>query len=457
EEELALERIREERERERKRLQEEQARARRQKIQSGFLRAGAGVMGGLAGITGRINWTGIGNAADRAIGAVVRGVARVLVFLLRAITPGEPHEDQSTRKPSPTLQTAWKLAALALPILLIVAGIVMWGIYRTDQRAALERKVTQLVNDSARSLEEAKRLERSDKTAARGEAQKALNYAEQARALSPQDPRVSNAYFAAQDSLDALNGVSVIFALPTFASFSDPKSKLTRIVVHWPDLYMLDRGLQRVYRFAINDVGSNATPAPGDGIILKFGDKVETRTVGEIFDLLWLDAGRLVALDRSGAYYQYDPARATWAARTVNDPAAWSRATLAEIYANNLYLVDAPRNQILKYVSPSSEGVWSSAVTYFAPGVTSPDLSTAVDLAIDGDVWIIRSDGSVSRFNQGRPNDIALAGLDAPISKPSALVTSEKVSNLYIADAGNQRIVQFDKTTGRFTRQFKPR
>ena len=454
-EELALQQLRAEREEERRRLQEEQARERQQKIRSGFLRAGAGAMGGLAGITGHVNWTGIGNAADRAIGAVLRGVARVTVFLLRAIVPGEPQEDQSARKPSPTLQTAWKLAAFALPVLLIVAGVAMWVVYRTDQRAALERKITQLVGDSGKSLDDAK--QRTDKTAARGEAQKAVNLAEQARALNPQDPRVSTAYYSAQDYLDTLNGVSVIYALPSFATFTDPKSKLTRIVVHWPDLFILDRGMQRVYRFVINDGGSNAAPASGDGIILKFGDKVENRTVGEIFDLLWLDTGRLVALDRAGAYYLYDPARAAWTARTVNDPAAWARATMAATYANYLYLVDAPRNQILKYVSPSVEVVWSSAVTYFAPGVTPPDLSTAVDLAIDGDVWILRGDGSVSRYNQGRPNDVTLAGLDTPIAKPSAIFTSERVSNLYIADAGSQRIVQFDKGTGRFTRQFKPR
>jgi hypothetical protein len=249
----------------------------------------------------------------------------------------------------------------------------------------------------------------------------------------------------------------------TFAAFPDQKSQVTRIVAHWPDLFILDRGLQRVYRFTINELGSNAAPASGDGVILKFGDRIESRTVGEIFDLLWLDAGRLVALDRSGAYYQYDPtkqsdpAKAVWTARTVNDPAAWARATMAETYANYLYLVDAPHNQIMKYVSPTADVTWTNAVTYFLPGVTPPDLSTAVDFAIDGDVWILRSDGSVSRYTQGRANDITLAGLDTPISKPIGIFTSEKMSNVYIADAGNQRIVQFDKTTGRFTRQFKPR
>jgi hypothetical protein len=129
---------------------------------------------------------------------------------------------------------------------------------------------------------------------------------------------------------------------------------------------------------------------------------------------------------------------------------------MAAPYANNLYLVDAPRNQILKYVAPSAEVAWSSAVTYFAPGVTPPDLSAVIDLAIDGDVWLVRQDGTVSRYNQGRPNDITFAGLDSPIVKPLAIFTSERISNLYVIDAGNQRVVQLDKATGRFARQFKP-
>jgi len=456
EEELVLQRARAAREQERKRLEEEQARERRAKIRSGFLRVSAGAMGALAAITGRIEWTRIGNAADRAIGAVVRGAPRAIIFLIRAITRA-PKEAAARRAPSPKMRTAWKLAALALPVLLVAAGLAMWGIYRADQRAALERQVTQFVNDSGKTLEDAKRLERTDRTGARDAAQKAVTLAQQARALSPNDPRVSSAYFAAQDFADTLSGVSVIYSLPSFVTFSDPRSRVTRLIAHWPDLFILDLGLQRVYRFTINDLGSNAAPASGDGVILKFGDPVESRTVGEMFDLVWLDAGRLVALDRTGAYYQFDPARAAWTSRAVNDPSVWAGAPMAATYINNLYLVDASHNQIWRYVAPSTEGVWSSPTTYFAPGVTPPDLSTAVDLAIDGDVWIIRSDGSISRYNQGRPNDLSLAGLDTPISKPAALATSERMSGVYIADAGNQRIVQFDKGTGRFARQFKPR
>ncbi|MCX7839225.1 MAG: hypothetical protein N2559_07180 [Anaerolineae bacterium] len=455
EEELAWEQIRAERERERQRLQEERAQAQRQEISRGVLHLVAQAARALAGLGTRIDWTRIGNAVDRALDALVRGLARGLAFLIRAITPGEP-KTSKTISPSSRPQTAWKLAALTLPILLILLGMANWVIYRTEQQAALERRLTQLVQNANGRLEEAKRLQTTDRAAAREAIRQALEFLEQARALRPNDPRVASTLNRAQDLLDEVNGIAVIFPSPPFANFTDPKSKITRIVTRVSDVFLFDRGLQRIYRYTINEVGSSATPVAGEGVILKSGDRVDNRTVGEIFDVVWLEAGRLIALDRNGAYYQFDLARNTWSARAANEPAAWARATLATTYANNLYLIDPSRNQILKYVSPSPDVVWTASVTYFAPGVTPPDLSTAIDLAIDGEVWLVRADGSVSRFYDGRPREITLSGLDTPVTKPLALITTERMIGLYLVDAGNQRVLQFDKTNGRLARQFKP-
>ncbi len=127
---------------------------------------------------------------------------------------------------------------------------------------------------------------------------------------------------------------------------------------------------------------------------------------------------------------------------------------LASSYVGNLYLVDPPRNQILKYVA-ASEGVWSSSVTYFAPGV-SVDMTSAIDIAIDSDVWVLRGDGAIWRFSAGKLADFTLRDLDTPLSKPSAIFTTQQLAMIYVADAGNQRIVQFDKVTSKFVRQFKP-
>lgn len=454
EEELAWEQIRAERERERQRLQEERAQAQRQDIARGIVHLVAQATRALATLGTRIDWTRVGNTVDRALDATGRSLARGLAFLLRAITPGEPQERKTTLTTKPP--TAWKLASLVFPVLLIFIGTANWIIYRIDQQATVERRLTQLVQSANGKLEEAKRWQTTERPMAREAIRQALELLEQARALRPNDPRVASAWNRAQDLLDEVNGIAIIFPSPPFAHFTDPKSKITRLVSRASDVFLLDRGLQRVYRYTVNAVGSSATPVAGDGVILKAGDRVDNRTVGEIFALVWVEAGRLLALDRNGAYYQFDVTRNTWSARATNEPAVWARATLATTYANNLYLVDPTRNQILKYVSPNPDIVWTASVTYFAPGITPPDLSTAIDLAIDGEVWIARADGSVSRFYEGRPRELTLSGLETPIAQPLALITAERMVGLYLVDTGNQRVLQFDKATGRLARQFKP-
>jgi len=233
---------------------------------------------------------------------------RLIVFLLRALSPGEPIEEDALTRPrsAPKMQTAWKLAALVLPILLIIGGVLTWAVYRAEQRTQFEKKITQLISDSNKELDNAKRLAPTDRNAARDAAQKALGYADQARTSSPNDQRTGPLYYQARDYFDTISGITVLNAAPSFATFSDPKAKPTRIIVHWPDLFILDRGLQRVYHYVVNDIGSSATPTPGDGVILKTGDKVDTRTVGDLWEMSWLDVGRLAVLDRTGAYYQYD-------------------------------------------------------------------------------------------------------------------------------------------------------
>jgi len=445
--------VREQEEAERKRAQEEQSRERRAKIRSGFLRVGAGVTGGLAGIFGRVNGTAIGNTADRAIDSAFRGIARMIVFIIRAVAPGEPEEETQRASSSPR-STAWQLASLVFPILLIVAGGFMWVNYRTDQQRIQAEQVNQSIADSIKALERAKSLAPSDKNGARIAAQSAITLAQQARTASPNDTRASKAFYDAEDFLDGLNGILVLFVQPSFKTFSEPQAKPTSIVTHFPDVFIFDSGTQRIYRFAISDTGTSATPVAGDGVILKAGDKVGDRTVGQLIDMMWIDAGRLLALDRNGVFWKYDPTRSAWESKPWNDAATWSRVNLGASYAGNLYLIDAPNKQILKY--NSNADWWSAPVTFFDSGV-NPDLSNVVDISIDGDVWMLRGAGSVLKCSKARCSDQPIADLDAPLKNPITLFTSQTLAGLYIADAGNERIVQMDKATGRFSRQFKAR
>ncbi len=420
-----------------------------------LLRGTAGVMGLLAGIFGRINWSSLGKAIDGAISAVLRLVARVLVFLINAIMPGMPKESAARAPASPRAQTAWHLAALVFPIMLIIAGGATWANYRADQQRIQTAHLARLIQDANKAIEDAKNVGRNDKNAARELLQKAIDFTEQTKKLDPAYPPARKAYYDATDELDKLNGVLVLFPT-TFATLSDAKTNITRVLFRSPDVFILDRGAQRVYRYAVNDAGLAAatTPTPTDNVILKAGAQLENRTVGELVDMTWIEAGRLVVIDRTGAFWQFDPARSAWSVRVATDAAQWKSVNLLASYTGNLYLSDPARNQILKYVA-ASEGAWTAAVTYFAPE-TRADLSNVTDLAIDSDVWLLRGDGSIFRYTAGKPNDLKLRDLEVPLSKPAVLVTAQPMAAMYIADAGNQRIVQIDKVSGKFVRQFKP-
>ncbi len=439
----------------RQRARAEQARERSAKMRALFLRFTSGIVGALAGIFGRVNANNIGTGVDRALNGILQSIARMLAFLIRAVAPGEPVETASTREKSmPRSQTAWQLAAIIFPLVLIGIGLGAWVFYRTEKQQLTAAEVERLIGEANQSFARAEQLVPSDKAGAGQAAQKAIEAAEQARRKSPNDPRVSKVLFAAQDLRDRLNGIAIVYG-QAFLTLADPQTLAPRIVANFPSVFVLDRNAGRIYRYQVGDAGASPAPNSSDGVILKTGDRVGDRVVGTLIDMAIVDAKRLVALDRSGNFLVYELERATWSARPAGDASAWSRINLIAGYEGRLYLVDgAPRNQILRY-NPAQDGWWTSAVTYFDPGA-NPDLTNVVDLAIDGEIWLLRNTGALLQCSATRCTEVNIRDLEIKLEKPAAVFTSRHLAALYIADAGNQRIVQIDKNASRFARQYKP-
>ncbi len=429
----------------------------------------------IAGIFARVDWGSVSGSIGRGIDAFGRGLARLAAAVIRIFLPGAPQTDGVVKPtpPAPNAQSGWRIAALAFPVILVVLGVAAFFLDQRDRQTRLATQTAQLVQQANGALEQSKSLAGTDKRAALETAQKALALAAQACELNPANPaapkprapqehcRVSasqaarKAFYDAQDQTDTLNGIAVVFLQAAFATFADPKSNATRILARWPEVLILDRGTQRVYRYLVDEVGSKAAPYGGEGgVVLKAGDKFSDRTVADIMDIFWNDGGRVVALERSGLFLTYDLQTNKWSPRAATDASKWSRATLATGYAGNLYLLEPATNQILKYV-PGSDGAWSASTTYFAPGVTA-DLSNVADVAIDGNVWLLRSNGALLRYAEGKPADFKIRDLETAFAAPSAFYTSPALAALYIADAGNRRIVQIDKVSGKFLRQFRP-
>jgi hypothetical protein len=125
-----------------------------------------------------------------------------------------------------------------------------------------------------------------------------------------------------------------------------------------------------------------------------------------------------------------------------------------EVFAGNLYVLE--KEGIFKYPGLSSEELekisFGDKQNWLGSGV-EPDLTEAVDMAIDGDIWILLANGEILKFGRGSPKAFGLSGLDQELNQPSAFYTDEDSQKIYVLDKTNKRIVVFFKS-GEYDSQY---
>jgi len=118
-----------------------------------------------------------------------------------------------------------------------------------------------------------------------------------------------------------------------------------------------------------------------------------------------------------------------------------------QLFAGNFYLLT--KKTIWRYAAAQT-GFGSKKNWLQSP----VDFSQVVSMAIDGSIWILKSDGQVLKFIRGRPAAFGIAGLDKPFDHPQAIFTDGDQKNLYILDQNNARIVVLAKS-GEYQAQYE--
>ena len=135
------------------------------------------------------------------------------------------------------------------------------------------------------------------------------------------------------------------------------------------------------------------------------------------------------------------------------DPPAWGELADADNFQNNLYRLQPDENQIYKY-TPTTLGYELEPIPFLEQEV---DIGGAVDMAIDGDVYLLLGDNRIQRFRVGQQVLFDVSDLDKPLTDPTLIYTDQRLESLYVFDAAFARIVELDKRPGReggFVRQF---
>lgn len=245
--------------------------------------------------------------------------------------------------------------------------------------------------------------------------------------------------------------------ISTLMDFSAPASKPAKVIVTGIDTYVLDPGADRLYKYLLSPNGEALQPLAVDPIMLRKGDVIGNVVVGELVDMTWMEASgerrasSLLILDEQKRVFEYDPIAGL---RHIAVPynSAWKQPKAMAGYFGILYLLDTIDNQVLRYL-PSSSGYVSPPFDYI---VDSVEIGGALDMAVNGSVYILLADGTIMKFIDGRKVPFPMISLDKPLRFPTSIFvdSNDPGAFVYATDFGNRRVVQFDQN-GAFIRQFK--
>lgn len=159
----------------------------------------------------------------------------------------------------------------------------------------------------------------------------------------------------------------------------------------------------------------------------------ETIISGAPFD----DKDSLFFFTKEGRILEYQDSHVT--SLTATD-GAFHKGFAIQAYGNKLYILDPTSNKIWKYVRRRDN--FDTADSYNADG----DVSKGISFAIDGNIFVLNSDGSIHWFYGGNQQNYTVK--KAPIKNvtvPTKLYTELDMPQLYILEPSAHRIMAFYK------------
>jgi hypothetical protein len=288
----------------------------------------------------------------------------------------------------------------------------------------------------------------SDPSEARTHWEAVLSFAQQAAQMQSKNPEIMDLTLQAHDAIDEIDGV--IRLEPELIGSLGAGTVPRRMIVYGQSAFVLDPAAGWVSELPFNLSGDE--DAGAQSTLVRTGDEISGGTVGSLIDLTWVEPGGerstsgLVILEENGVLLTYDPAwgsesGAPQLTRTFlgTPPSGTPRAVGS--FEGRYYVLDVTAPQIWRY-EPHGDAYPDQPERYFTDP-SSVSLRDAQDMAIDGSIYLLHSDGTVSKFLRGEPKPCEVRNVPDGFKNPVALaVDAESGSGVvYIADQGNQRVV----------------
>ena len=232
--------------------------------------------------------------------------------------------------------------------------------------------------------------------------------------------------------------------LATFPDDGEP----FRVMKVGESIFVMDRAAQTIERFELDPLGEYI-PDPQPEVVMHEGQRVDGATVGGMVDMAWQpivsgyeDRPKLLVLDSNGKIFSYDLRVDGVQPVDQDDSVPLQHASQLDLFLGRTYIADEGQNQIFRY----APGGLGDAPSPWFPEETQPYISGLLAMAIDGDIWLLNSEGTLVRYNNGEQVPFSLDSGAVRADEPVDMaIGSQGDSSIFIADAAHDRILAFDK------------
>lgn len=118
------------------------------------------------------------------------------------------------------------------------------------------------------------------------------------------------------------------------------------------------------------------------------------------------------------------------------------------LFNNNLYFIDNKDGQILRF--DKTANAYSAPKKWLKNGTSFTD---GVDIAIDGNIYILQKNGELLKFLKGEKETFNLGLVEPPLSDTNALKLNADSKYIFVMEKSHKRIIMFDKS-GNFILQY---
>ncbi len=198
------------------------------------------------------------------------------------------------------------------------------------------------------------------------------------------------------------------------------------------------------------------SPAEPD-VVLKEGSEVGPVYVAPIRSIMWrIDNLAVIDDADSSSVYLRQPDGA-WVINNLPASEFWPTQPFPDVetYGGHLYVwqwgADAASDQVEKYASGEFANLPTDWITDVPLDV---DIQSAIDMSVDGNIYLLRPDGSIVEMNAGvYQRTIPAPQIKPPLSAARMYLTDLRTNefdtnnpgHFFIIDTVNQRVVEMDK------------